>query len=147
MSDAARTRAPRGHHREGGRWIKNDEVVSPVEAEPFFAPSVEVIVARKRNTTWHVVTCRTSRTRPDRSGVSVSEERRVVSADSGVKAAQAVLDVARERNAMAVVPPLDDSLFAAVCPTHGVVGRNSTVDYAIESAHWHALECHDAMAS
>ena len=145
MSEVARTRAPRGYRREGGRFIKNDEV--NVETESFSAPSVEVIVARKQNTTWHVVACSTSRTRPDKSEVSVNSETRVATAPSGVKAAQAVLDVARERHAMAVVPPLEDSLYGAVCPTHGVVRRNSTVNYAIESAHWHALTEHDAMVS
>lgn len=147
MSPAARTKAPRGYHIEGGRWIKNAEEVSSAEVEPYFAPSTEVIVARKRNTTWHIVACRTSRTRPDKSGVSVNSETRVISAGSGVKAAQAVIDVARQRHAMAVIPPIEEPLFAAVCPTHGVVRRNSTIEYAIESAYWHALNEHDAMAS
>ena len=143
----ARTKAPRGYHLEGGRWIKNAEVVNSVEVESFTSPTVEVIFARKRNTTWHIVTCRTSQTRPDKSGVSTNSETRVKSADSGIKAAQLVLDVARQRQAMAVIPPIADSLFAATCPTHGVIRRNSTIEYAIESAYWHALNEHDEMAS
>jgi uncharacterized protein (DUF2461 family) len=146
MSDTTRTRAPRGYRREGGRFIENKPVES-VEAEPFFAPSVEVIVARKRNTTWHVTSCRTSQAKLGKSAVVVADESRLASAPSGVKAAQSVLDIANQRHAMAVVPPIEEPLFAAVCPTHGVIRRNSTVDYAIESAYWHALAEHDAVAS
>jgi uncharacterized protein (DUF2461 family) len=146
MSNVARTRAPRGYHREGGRFIQNNPIET-VEVEPFSPPSVEVIVARKRNTTWHVTSCRTSQAKLGKSTVVVADESRLTSAPSGTKAAQSVLDVARQRHAMAVVPPIEESLFAAVCPTHGIIRRNSTVEYAIESAYWHALSEHDAMAS
>lgn len=144
VMSGTRTMAPRGHHLVGRRWIKNAEEAGTVSFEPFSPPSVEVIVARKRNTTWHVVACHAIRTRSDRSAVSLADETRLASAPSGTKAAQAVLDVARQPHAMAVIPPLDDSHFAAACPTHGVVRRNGTIDYAIESAYEHALTEHDA---
>jgi hypothetical protein len=146
MSGAASTRAPRGYRREGGRFIQN-EPAECFEVEPFLPPTVEVLVARKRNSTWHIVACRTSQTKAGKSAVSVNGETRLASAPSGTKAAQSVLDFANERHAMAVIPPIEEPLFAAVCPTHGVVRRNSTVDYAIESAYWHALAEHDAAAS
>jgi len=146
MADATRTRAPRGTHLEGGRWIKN-VVVDPIDTEPFLSPSVEVIVARKRNTTWHITACLTCQAKLGKSAVVVADESRLTSAPSGTKAAQSVLDFANKRHAMAIVPPIEEPLFAAVCPTHGVIRRNSTVDYAIESAYWHALTEHDPIAS
>lgn len=142
MSDTTSTRAPRGYRREGGRFIQ-DKPVETVEVEPFLPPTVEVIVARKRNTTWHVTACRMSQAKLGRSAVVVADESRLTSAPSGTKAAQLVLDFANKRHAMAVVPPIEEPLFAAVCPAHGIIRRNSTVDYAIESAYWHALEKHD----
>ncbi len=146
MSGAASTRASRGYRREGGRLIQNKPVES-VEVEPFLPPTVEVIVARRRNTIWHVTSCRTSQAKIGKSAVVVADESRLTSASSGTKAAQSVIDFANKRHAMAVVPPIAEPLFAAVCPTHGVIRRNSTVDYAIESAYWHALNEHDAVAS
>lgn len=115
--------------------------------EPFSPPTVEVIVARKRNTTLHVTSCRTSQAKLGKSAVVVADESRLASAPSGTKAAQSVLDLANKRHAMAVVPPIEEPLFAAACPTHGVFRRNSTVEYAMESAYWHALNEHDAVAS
>lgn len=113
-----------------------DEVFSPA--------SVEVVTAYKRKTTWHVVSHSVKQTRPDRSVVSLDDGQRLASCDSGVKALDAVAENATSRCAMAVLPPSEGSpLFTALCPTHGKVRNNSTIEYAAESAYWHALQEHD----
>ncbi len=125
--------------------MKRAAVVEEVDLEPFAPPHVEVIVAkRKTKDTWHIVTVRAHQTRRDRSGVSTSDEKRLASASSGVKAIQQLGELARTRSAMAVEPPGDgSSMFCAVCPTHGPIRSNSTLEYATESAYWHALKEHD----
>lgn len=128
--------------------MKRAAAAEGVDVEPFFPPQVEVIVARRKTkSTWHIVTLRAHQTRPDRSGVSTSDEHRLASEGSGVKAIQQLSEFSRARSAMAVEPPGDgSSMFCAVCPAHGAVHSNSTIDYAIESAYWHALNEHDNLA-
>lgn len=134
------TRAtPRSTRRSDGRR----GFVRPVEEsnEPFDPPQVHVIIARKKNTVWHIITCRVAQTRPNRSGVHVLDDSRIASASSNVQASKSILDLSRERGVMSVLPPDGErTLFEATCPTHGAVRRNSTIEYAIESAYWHATE-------
>lgn len=119
-------------------------VVETIDLEPFTPAYVEVIVARRKSKeTWHLVTLRAHQTRRDRSGVSTTEEQRLASASSGVKAIQQLEELSKERAAMSVEPPGDgNSLFRSVCPTHGPIRSNSTVEYALESAYWHSVEKH-----
>jgi hypothetical protein len=71
----------------------------------------------------------------------LDEGKRIDSAQSSVKAASAILSTSKKLKAMAVVPPFEGvRSFVAICPIHGQIRVNSTLEYAAESVYWHALE-------
>ncbi len=137
------SQATRSTRRSPRRTDGRRGFVAPVEEsnESFEPTEIDIIISRKKNTVWHIVTCRVAQIRPNRSSVHILEDSRITSASSNVQAAKTIVELSRQRSVMSVLPPdAERSLFEATCPTHGAVRRNSTIEYAIESAYWHAVE-------
>jgi hypothetical protein len=119
---------------------KTKPIVVEVETEEFTPATVSIVAARKVKTVWHIVTHEVTQQRPGRSGVTLDDGTRIVSAPSAVQVPDIVKREARKRKVMYVtVLPDSPSLLTVVCPKHGPVHRNSTLEYAAESAYWHAL--------
>jgi len=123
---------------------KSTSSAAVIDDEPFLPATVIVISARRINVTsktWHILEHEVIQKRPNWSVVTLDEGKRVDSAQSSVKAASAILATAKKLKTMAVVPPFEGARsFVAICPTHGQIRVNSTLEYAAESAYWHALE-------
>lgn len=119
---------------------KTKPVDADIEVEEFTPATVSIIAARKVKTVWHVVEHGVTQRTPNKSGVTLDSGTRIVSAPSAVQVPDIVKREAHKRKVMYVtVLPDSPSLFTVVCPKHGPVHRNSTLEYAAESAYWHAL--------
>lgn len=108
---------------------------------------IPVIATAKVNTRWHLHLYRVVRDPAKRSGVILGEPQKISSASSLVQALDAIASASARLGAVSVsVDPSDSDRWLVTCADHQIVARNTTMEYAVESAYWHTIKNHPHQA-
>lgn len=104
---------------------------------------VPVVTPVRVGSRWHINLYRVARNPASKSGVVLGDPEKISSSASLIQAAGSIADLAPRHDAMIIMPdPSDANRWLAICHEHQIIARNTTMQYAAESAFWHVSQQH-----